>query len=367
MEYDEENISQEELEKEENKKNEDSSKTRDDENDEETVEEVAQGAPVGTDVAESKSSEGEMMPRKPQSTGLMLTIFGGILIIIIGGLASYYYYTFQQAGRSNEQVLTNVWDETVLASINLTRKFEQIDSFEMLGDTSKDNFESYVSDANRAVRDGIFDVRSQTGLSVSAGTFASKLHSFLNDYSNMLGELKRISARVDDIDDVNALKELTGFGDDMEVSYDDLILAGNSFIYNNLPRDIFDLPDDVLTFLEEKLESDGTLETQAKENRQAAETAVSQFVQAWKDRDADAMSGLLTSGGKNEFNRGILEDSSEIVSFRIMNTEMDSDSAIAISGKLDKETPDEKTVTENWSFTLIKTGDNWLIDTWKQV
>ena len=45
---------------------------------------------------------------------------------------------------------------------------------------------------------------------------------------------------------------------------------------------------------------------------------------------------------------------------------MDSDAAIEISGKIDKETPDGQAVVQDWNFTLIKTGDNWLIDTWKQ-
>ena len=277
MEYDEENISQEDLEKDKGAE----------EKDKEEIVEVA-------NEPEPKETKEEMMPQKPRSAGLMLTIFGAVLVILIGGLASYYYYTFQQAGQSNERVLTNVWDETVLTSINLINKFEQIEDFAQLGDTSKDNFESYVGDANRTVRDGIFDVQSQTGLSPTAGTFGNKLYSFLDDYSSMLGELKRIAARADDIEDLNDLRELTNYSDDMESSYDDLILVGNSFIHANLSREIFDMPNDVVRLLEEKLESDGTLELQEKENRQAAETVATQFVQAWKDRDADAMSPFLT-------------------------------------------------------------------------
>ncbi|MDD5606193.1 MAG: hypothetical protein PHR51_02650 [Patescibacteria group bacterium] len=351
MEYEEENISQEELEQAED--------------DRETEDEEA--APKRADRKEIKEPEEEPMVRRPKSAGLLLTIFGAVLIVLIGGLASYYYYTFQQMGRSNERVLTDVWDETVLATINLVNKFDQISEFTQLGESDSDNFESYVSDANRAVRDGVFDVRSQTGLDVSASTFASKLNSFLDDYSNMLGELKRIASRADEIDDPNELKELIGYGDDMESSYDALILASNSFIQANLPRDIFDMPDDISTMLEDKLESDGTLEAQEKENRQAAEQVATQFVQAWKDRDADGMSALMTSGARGEFNRGVLEDSSDITSFRIMSTKMDADAAIEISGRLEKETPDGQTADEDWKFTLIKTGDNWLIDTWKKV
>jgi hypothetical protein len=364
MEYEEENISQEELEE-----NEKTGKEADDES-EELIEDLQQDEPkekaMANDSNRPTTASNGVPPRAVKSAGLMLTVFGAILLILIGGLAAYYYTTFQKSGQSNERVLTNVWDETVLATINLTNKFEQIDSFVMLGDTGKDNFDTYVSDANRAVRDGIFDVRSQTGLDPTAGTFASKLNGFLDDYSNMLGELKRVASRVEEIDDANELKELIGYGDDMQDSYDDLILAGNSFIQANLPRTIFEMPDDVLKFLEAKLESDGTLEAQDKENRQAAETVATKFVQAWKDRDPDGMSAHMTAGAKVSFNKGILEDSSDIISFRIMNTKMDSDATIEISGKIDKETPDGQAVSEDWNFTLIKTGEKWLVDTWEQ-
>jgi len=308
-----------------------------------------------------------MSPKRPRNTGILLTVFAVVVIVLIGGLASYYYYTFQRQGMASERVLTNVWDETVLATINITKKFDTIKAFKELDDTGKDSFETIINDANRTIRDGIFDIRSQTGMDISTSTFSGKLNSFLDDYSSMLTELKRIIARVEDIDDVKELDQLLVYQDNMEKSYDDLLLVSGSFIQANLPRAIFDMPDDILSLLKKQLDEQGSQSEQDKAARQAAEQTVNQFVQAWQSRDGDGMATYLTAGAKSEFSRGILEDSSDIVTFRILKTELTEDgSNITIEGRLDKKTPDNAEVSESWEFVLLNTQDSWLIDSWSQ-
>lgn len=314
-----------------------------------------------------KNQTEPMSPRRPKSTGVLLTIFAAIVIILIGGLASYYYYTFQRQGMASEQVLTNVWDETVLATMNITNKFSTIDAFKKLDDPDKESFTTIVNDSNRTIRDGIFSIRSQTGMDISTSTFASKLNAFLDDYSNMLTELKRIIARVEDINSVSELDQLMVYQESMAKSYDDLLLVSGSFIQANLPRAIFDMPGDIKALLQKQIDEGGTQEEQDKAARQVAEQTVNKFVQAWQSRDSDAMTGYLTAGARGEFNPGILEDSSNITSFRILSTTLSEDGAsITIEGQLDKKTPDNVDVPENWKFILLKSQDSWLIDSWNK-
>ncbi|OGB73272.1 hypothetical protein A3K24_00115 [candidate division Kazan bacterium RIFCSPHIGHO2_01_FULL_44_14] len=319
------------------------------------------------EVAEINQEATEMKkPRRPRSTGLILTIFASIIVILIGGLASYYYYTFQRQGVASEQELRDIWDETVLATVQLTNKFKTIDQFEKLDVSGSGSFKEALTDANRTVRDGMFSLRNQTGLAVGASTFASKLNAFLDDYSSMLAEMKRIVDRRAEIDNITALDQLLVYQDAMEKSYDDLLLTSRGFIQANLSRDIFDMPDKLVDLLKQQLDTQGTQDDQEKAAKQAAEAIVTQFAQAWQDRNASAMTAALTTGAKREFNQAVLEDSSDIVSFRIISTTLTDQTKANITGQLAKKTPDGVTKTEDWQFVVLKgIGDTWLIDSWQ--
>ncbi len=306
-------------------------------------------------------------PKRPRSMGLILTIFASIIVVLVGGLASYYYYTFQRQGVASEKTLRDTWDETVLVTVTLTDRFKAIDKFEQIDASGKDSFSAAVTAANRTVRGGMFALRDQAGLGVEAGTFASKLNAFLDDYSGMLGELKRIIDRRSEIDSVTELDQLTVNGEAMEGSYDELLLVGSSFIQANLPRALFDLPGDLVSLLKAQLDAEGSQDEQEKAARQAAESVVTKFVQAWQDRSADGMTAQLTAGAKREFSPGILEDSSDIASFRIITTTVEDRVKATIAGQLTKQTPDGATNTEGWQFIVLKgTTDSWLIDKWQQ-
>jgi hypothetical protein len=324
---------------------------------------------ITDDEAESIESEAREMKqyRRPRVPGLLLTIFGAIIVVLIGGLASYYYYTFQSQGAAGEKVLKKVWSETISDTSVLLTRFSSIDAFDKLAETSDQSFIKAVNTANQTVRDGLYDIKAQSGLGIQASTAASKLSSFLEDYSSMLAELKRVVGRVADISDKQELDTLKAAGTQMEKSYDELLLVGNGVIKEKLPRAIFDLPDGVETLLGKKIDEGGTKTEQEKAAKQATEQVVSQFVQAWQDRDPNGMSARLTAGAKSEFKPGIVEDSVDITSFRITNSTLLEDlSKSTITGQLEKQTPDKKVLTETWEFVVLKQGDKWLIDRWQK-
>lgn len=305
--------------------------------------------------------------RRPRVPGLMLTIFGAVIVILIGGLASYYYYTFQSQGAAGEKVLKRVWSETVTDTNALLAKFNAIDKFDDLAATGDQSLTKIINQTNQTVRDGLFDVRAQTGLSITASTAASKFTGFLEDYSTMLTELKRIATRAGEVSEMKELAELVDAGEAMSKSYDELLLVGSGLIQAKLPRAVFDIPDGVGDLLQKKIDDGGTKTEQQKAAQQAAEQQVSQFIQAWEDRNPTAMSDKLTQGAKADFSPGIVEDSVDITGFRITKTTVADDlTKITIAGQLDKQTPDKTKSTEDWEFVLLSQGGNWLIDRWQK-
>ena len=303
--------------------------------------------------------------RRPRVPGLLLTIFSAVIIILVGGLASYYYYTFQSQGAVGEKALKQVWSETVDDTNVLLARFDSIDSFDALGDSSNTALVKAVNDTNQTVRDGLYDIKAQAGLSIKASTAASKMSSFLDDYSALLAELKRILGRTGDIEEVKELEVLHSASEQMSKSYDELLLVGNGIVQEKLSRAIFDLSGEVEKLLDQKIEAGGTKTEQEQAAKQATEQVVSQFVQAWQSRDPEGMSGKLTAGAKREFQPGIVEDSTEIINFRITESSIVDDvSKAVIVGQIEKETPDSKKVTENWEFIVLKQDDKWLIDRW---
>ena len=139
------------------------------------------------------------------------------------------------------------------------------------------------------------------------------------------------------------------------------------WVWKNLHGALFDLPGDLVSLLKAQLDAEGSQDEQEKAARQAAESVVTKFVQAWQDRSADGMTAQLTAGAKREFSPGILEDSSDIASFRIITTTVEDRVKATIAGQLTKQTPDGATNTEGWQFIVLKgTTDSWLIDKWQQ-
>ncbi|MFA5009846.1 MAG: hypothetical protein WC553_01265 [Patescibacteria group bacterium] len=319
-----------------------------------------------TEEIEAEAKAMKVRPR-PKAPGLLLTVFGSVLVVLIGGLASYYYYSFQSQGAAGEKALKTTWSEVVSDTTAVVNKLQSVDSFDQLGDTGDTALIKVVNVANQTVRDGLYDVRAQVGLSIKASTVASKLSIFLDDYSVMLAEFRRILGRVAEISEIKELDTLKSTTAKMEQSYDELLLVGGGMIQAKLPRDIFDTASDVNALLQKKIDDGGTQTEQQKAAQQAAEQAVNQFVQAWQDGDATGMSAKLTKAAKAEFSPGIVEDSVQITNFRITASVVDDGVAkVTIAGQLEKKTPDKQTLTETWEFVVLKQTDSWLIDRWQK-
>ena len=99
----------------------------------------------------------------------------------------------------------------------------------------------------------------------------------------------------------------------------------------------------------------------------AANGVASKFMQAYMNKDADSMLMYLTEEAKSEFNRGIVEEATEIKSFEITDTRKLNDTKMEIDATLKKETPDQVSQTEKRRFILLKKDTIWLIDSWKVV
>lgn len=319
---------------------------------------------ITDDEAESVETEAQEMKkhRPSRAPGLLLTIFSAIIVVLVGGLGSYYYYSFQSQGAAGEKAVRKTWIEIVGGTNSLLLQFNSISEFDKLNDTA---LTKIINTTNQTIRDGLFDIRAQSGLSIKASASANKLVSFLEDYSSMLVELKRLTSRVEEISDSRELDNLLAAGETASKSYDELLVAGGNLVQTKLPRGILDVPTDVEKLLDEKVNGGGTQSDKEKADQQAAEQVVSQFVQAWQSRNPDGMKAKLTKAAKSEFNAGIVEDSTDVTGFRITLSTVASDGAkVTIDGQLDKQTPDKVKTSEKWQFVLLKQDDNWLIDRW---
>ena len=306
--------------------------------------------------------------RYPSNRGMILTIFAAVVLVLIGGLASYYYYTFQSEGRQSSQEVKATWEEVVDKSEALLRASDRLDKYEDLALEGDSGILTIITDANRTVRDALFDLRNQTGLDVQMSTVISKLSGFLEDYGAWLGEFRTIAERAADADSEAVLDEFKQLAAAAESSYDELLQVNEGALRANLPRAIFDIPERLTTLLKSKLESDEEKAETDKSNQRAAETVVSKFVQAWQNKDAEAMAGYMTSGARNEFNPGIVEDSVEVIGFAITSTELTEDKTGArVAGNLKKRTPDGIEVSEAWRFNLVVVDGAWLIDAWDPI
>ena len=332
--------------------------------DEEEVEEVEEEEEEEEPRPMSKSQR----KHKANMTGLWLTIFTAVVVILIGGLASFYYFTFQSQGSESEKEVKATWKNVAEATTDMVNSFKRVDSYDGLLNHESESFAAYVDIANREVRDAGFSLRNQTGLSVKASSVSSKMSAFLEEYQSYTGTMRSTLSELDGIESASDLDDLVQAGKDSESAYDDLLEVNNGFLKASLPRTVFDIGNDIQNIMREKLGQDSADEAENKSDQNLAQTSVSQFVQAWKDRDAEAMMSRLTAGAKAEFPVGILEDSVDVTGLSITDTQLSGDGAsITIMGTLKKRTPDGVEQTESWKFVLLPNGEQWLIDSWTNV
>jgi len=305
---------------------------------------------------------------KPKTLGALITVFVAVVVIMIGGLASYYYYTFQSEGSANQQSVRNSWNEVVLATINLTNSFNLVENYDDLILEDKNSFSSSLGDANRSLRDIFYGLQGSQSYVFSGNTFASRLNTFLDDYLAYLRQMQRLIDRgtAGVLEDMSEAEELDNLENKIDESYDNLLVSDkDKVIEANLPRELFEMNEEIRLMVEEFLEDKQTKTDKEDELKSAAAFVVTKFMQAYIDRDAEAMKVYLTPEAQAEFNPAVtLEDLSEIKSFKILDNRKTGDTKIEINAKINKETPDAKSFSEDRLFVLLFRDDDWLIDSW---
>ena len=306
----------------------------------------------------------------PRTTGVMLTVFVAILVIMIGGLASYYYYSVQKQGSSHEQIIRENWDEVVVTTTNLTNDFDKITEFSAFFDDTKGSFQETLTSSNRVLKDVSYNLQSISGYAFSGNMVVTKMQGFVEDYLDYLRELQSVidKGRSGLINEITELDELDRLSTAMNESYDNLLIADKSkTIESTLPANLFKISDGAKDLIQKYLDNkkeQGKVDDAVKA---AAEEIARKFMQAYMNKDPDSMMMYLTEQAKSEFNRGIVEDATEIKSFEITDTRKITDTRMEIDAKINKETPDKGTQIEKRRFVLIKKDDKWQIDSWKVV
>lgn len=306
----------------------------------------------------------------PRTMGVMLTLFVAALVIMIGGLASYYYYNLQKQGSGNEQNIRDNWDEIVLTTTTLTNSFDKITDFNGLFDDTKSSFQKTLSSSNGALKDVSYNLQSISGYAFSGNIVITKMRSFIEDYLDYLRELQSIIEKGSGglINNITELDELAKLSTAMNESYDNLLLADKlKIIESSLPSDLFKMSADVKDLMQKYLDDKKQKGEADDAEKTAANGVASKFMQAYMNKDADSMMMYLTDEAKTEFNRGVVEEATEIKSFEITDTRKLNDTKIEIDAKLKKETPDQGSQTETRRFVLLKKDTQWLIDSWKIV
>ncbi|MFH0912350.1 MAG: hypothetical protein V1807_01690 [Patescibacteria group bacterium] len=303
----------------------------------------------------------------PRPLGVMLTVFIAALIIMIGGLTSYYYYSLQKQGSGHEQNIRDNWDEIIVATTGLTNAFADVSDYPALFDDTKGSFQTVLSSSNGTLKDVSYNLQSISGYVFSGNLVITKMRSFLEDYIDYLRELQSVmeqgrSGLISDISSVDKLEELTTA---MNEAYDNLLIADkNKLLEASLPGDLFKMADGVKDLMQKYLDDQKQKGEADDAEKTAAQAVVGKFMQAYIAKDADSMVTYLTTEAKTEFNRGVVEEATEIKSFEITDTRKLSDTKIELDARIKKETPDGGSITEKRKFVMLKKEGIWAIDSW---
>jgi len=302
----------------------------------------------------------------PRTMGVMLTVFVAALVIMIGGLASYYYYNVQKQGSGHEQNIRDNWDEIVIATTDLTNSFNKITDFNKLFDSTTGSFQETLNNSNRTLKDVSYNLQSISGYAFSGDMVITKMRSFVEAYLDYLRELQSVvdKGRGGLINDITEVNELARLNTDLNEAYDNLLIADKSkIISSNLTADLFKMPGGVKDWIQKYLDDKKQKGDLADAEKLAANEVANKFMQAYMNKDADSMMMYLTDQAKSEFNKGVVEDATDIKSFEITDTRKINDTRMEIDAKITKETPDKGTQIEKRRFTMKK-SDKWQIDAW---
>ena len=306
----------------------------------------------------------------PRTMGVMLTVFVALLVIMIGGLSAYYYYNIRQQGSTHEQTIRDNWDEIVVASTDLTNALAKVADFNALFDKTSGSFQRTLDASNGALKDVSYNLQSISGYAFSGNMVVGKMTAFVETYLDYLRELQSVieQGRNGLIEDIKELDKLVELDQDMNDAYAKLLVADKTkVIASVLPPELFQISTKTKELIEKYLEDKKTKGETDDAEKTAAGAVANKFMQAYMDKDADSMLMYLTEQAKSEFNRGIVEDATEIKSFEITDTRKISDTRMEIDARIKQETPGAVTQTEKRKFVLLKKDNVWGIDSFKVV
>jgi len=306
----------------------------------------------------------------PRTMGVMLTVFVAALVIMIGGLAAYYYYNIRQQGSGHEQTIRDNWDEIVVTTTNLTNSFNQVTDFNTLFEDTKGSFQKTLSDSSRDLKDVSYNLQSISGYAFSGNQVISKMTIFIEAYIDYLRELQSIIDNGENglIEDINELDDLVQLSKDMNEGYDKLLIADKTkIIESSLPSELFEIADDTQELIQKYLDNKKEQGEADDALKAVVQEVANKFMQAYMSKDADSMMMYLTLQAKSEFNKGVVEEATEIKSFEITDTRKLSDIRMELDAKIKKETPDKGSITEKSRFVILLQDEQWRIDSWKIV
>jgi len=328
----------------------------------EIVDSVPPSSPAGGGEGYVPSGSDLVATNPGRRVGWLVVFFVAVLLVLVGGIASYYYYTFLGSGSAELKQIRKVWQDTVIVGNELDRAFKNVNQVSDLASLVDPAISS-----NRTLRDLTFDLPETTvgskDLPLRAG-----VAKVLDNFVDFVGEVKLIAQRGEEIEKADEADALVEKSKGLENSYDELLLLAGRRLAASLPRTLFEFAPKAKNMIKDYVDSKQEEENKKEAAvRQAAEAVVTAFMQSYKERDPDRMIAQLTPGAQDEFNPAILQESSELASFRILETNVIDTNKVEVRGREQWQTPDEQTVVKERNFRLIKIGDSWKIDTWDEV
>ena len=306
----------------------------------------------------------------PRRMGVMLTVFVAVLVLMIGSLASYYYYNVQKQGSGQTQTISDNWDEIVLATTNLTTDFTKVTDYKALFDDNTGSFSKTVGSSNKSLKDVSYNLQSISGYAFSGNLVISRMTALVESYVDYLRELQSILDRGKNslIADIAELDNLDKLNQDLRDNYDKLLIADKTKVISSiLPEDIFKMPDSITGFVQKYLDDKKAQGVLDDAEKAVVQGVVNKFMQAYTAKDPDSMMMYLTDQAKAEFNKGIVEEATDIQSFSITDTRKIDANRMEIDVTIKKQTPTQTIQTEKRKFVLLQKDGKWLIDSWKIV
>jgi len=294
-------------------------------------------------------------------TPILLAVSIGVILILGGALI---YSRSKNTSDYTSQV-NNLWRDFIEQADKLNTRTNKLVNVADLSD-----YENDLGPIGREVKNINFDL-DDIDSSIVPNEYED-LQDRLIDFGDELdGYIERIKFLIRSLDQIEKEEELKVFdnkGDDLEQSYDDLILANDGVLKKSFPRETFKIVDNLkliaVKYLEDKLaEEEDKEEGGDAVDRVAAQESVKGFMDAYLLNDESQMKEFMTTEAINEFSYDYwFAGDFETLDYRVLSTNYIDVSSFEIVAREQDETSDGYKYTVDRLFKVIKADDKWLID-----